>query len=60
MEATIACTDMHIARRFAKLLECPGIFELQCCEDVSSVELCGAVKNVIALGAGPLRAQQDI
>ena len=48
----MACLDESVARRIAALLECPNTFHLQCSDDVATVELCGAVKNVVALGAG--------
>jgi glycerol-3-phosphate dehydrogenase (NAD+) len=51
VEATMACRDENISRRLSPLFDCPS-FRIQTVTDVTSVELCGAVKNVIAMGGG--------
>lgn len=50
-EATVASADIEIARSVAELFDSDN-FRMQLSTDVSTVELCGALKNVIALGAG--------
>lgn len=50
-EATVACGNRDNAIAVAELLEC-DTFRTEITYDVSSVELCGALKNVYALGAG--------
>ena len=51
MEATVACRDSSVARTVSDLLDCP-CFRTSYSSDVITVELCGALKNVIAMGAG--------
>ncbi|HFD80066.1 MAG TPA: NAD(P)-dependent glycerol-3-phosphate dehydrogenase [Gammaproteobacteria bacterium] len=48
---TIASTDADFARRVVELVHCP-VFRAYTSEDVIGVELGGAVKNVLAIGAG--------
>ena len=51
VEATVACEDLEIAKSVANIFNC-SCFRTQTCTDVSTVELCGALKNIIALGSG--------
>eukprot|EP01039_Chlorochromonas_danica_P003696 gene3696-4044_t len=50
-ETTVACWSREVAHRVAELFACPT-FNVEVAEDVASVELLGALKNVFALGAG--------
>ncbi|KAF8823021.1 putative glycerol-3-phosphate dehydrogenase (gpdh), partial [Cardiosporidium cionae] len=50
-EATIGYTDMESAIIWQQLLDTP-YFKINGVPDVAGVEVCGAVKNVIALAAG--------
>jgi len=49
--AVIAAQDVALAERARELMESPKFF-LSTSDDVVGVELCGALKNIIALGAG--------
>lgn len=49
----IASTDPDTAKRFQQLLGTP-MFRAYTNEDVVGVELCGALKNIVALGAGAI------
>lgn len=49
-EATIGGTELY-ARRFQQLFQRP-YFRVNTVESAHAVELCGALKNVVALGAG--------
>merc|ERR1719238_1420730 len=50
-EATIGCTDLAIGEKWVKLFNTSD-FACSAVEDVAGAELCGALKNVVALGAG--------
>ena len=47
----VAARDIEVAKRVQEFLDSPN-FSIFICDDVVGVELCGALKNVIALGAG--------
>jgi len=49
--SVIAAQDVALAERARELMESPKFF-LSASDDVIGVELCGALKNIIALGAG--------
>lgn len=49
--ADIACTDQHIASLLQELFSTPT-FRIRTTTDVVGVELAGAFKNVLAIGAG--------
>jgi glycerol-3-phosphate dehydrogenase (NAD(P)+) len=49
--AVVACVDAHVAGVFQDLLHGPT-FRVYTSSDVVGVELCGALKNVIALATG--------
>ncbi|MBC8276033.1 MAG: NAD(P)-dependent glycerol-3-phosphate dehydrogenase [Chloroflexi bacterium] len=49
--SVIAGQDMEVARKVQGLLDSPN-FSVFPSDDIVGVELCGALKNVIALGAG--------
>ena len=50
-ETTIASSNLDIAKLIAYLFHCET-FRAQTTDDISTVELCGALKNIVALGAG--------
>lgn len=50
--ATIASSDLNIAKRAQELLNVPSLFRLYTNEDVIGVELGGSLKNVIAIASG--------
>merc|ERR1719409_1919778 len=51
VEATIGCTDLEIGKKWCKLFNTSD-FKVDPVQDVAGAELCGALKNVVALGAG--------
>jgi glycerol-3-phosphate dehydrogenase len=51
VESTLACEDLTTALALKDIFQSPT-FQVQVCQDVTTVELCGAFKNVIAMGAG--------
>jgi glycerol-3-phosphate dehydrogenase (NAD(P)+) len=51
--SVVAAEDIEVAKRVQKLLESPH-FYVFVSDDLVGVELCGALKNVIAIGAGIL------
>merc|ERR1711897_81355 len=50
-EATLGCTAVEHQETLAKLFDCET-FRVTAVDDIAGVELCGALKNVVALGAG--------
>ena len=50
-EAAIGCTDMSLAPIFQKLFQTYK-FNVTVTNDVSAAEVCGALKNIVACGAG--------
>jgi glycerol-3-phosphate dehydrogenase len=53
VESTLACQNLQ-ALQMLKHICCAPTFRLQLYADISTVELYGALKNVVALGAGVL------
>lgn len=51
VEATVSSIDISVAKTVADLFRSPQ-FQTEISTDQSTVELCGALKNVIAIGAG--------
>ncbi|NJI29821.1 glycerol-3-phosphate dehydrogenase (NAD(+)), partial [Aeromonas veronii] len=50
-ETTIGCRDMKIAQTLRDLFQTPN-FRVVVVDDVDAVEICGALKNIVACGAG--------
>lgn len=50
-EATVGCKDAIMGRVFKDLFQTP-YFRIVVVDDEESVELCGALKNIVAVGAG--------
>ncbi len=50
--ATVASSNLEIAKRAQELLNVPSLFRLYTNEDVVGVELGGSLKNVIAIASG--------
>jgi len=50
-ETTVAAESEEVARDIASLFHCDTL-RTDVTDDISTVELCGALKNVVALGAG--------
>ena len=51
VEATLGCPDIDVGNGLKPIFDCPT-FRITCISDVPTVEICGAVKNVIAMGGG--------
>jgi len=50
-EATVGYKDKAVGELFQKLFDCP-FFRVNIVDDVAGVELCGALKNIVAIAAG--------
>eukprot|EP01034_Spumella_vulgaris_P037572 gene37572-46347_t len=51
VEATVGSIDINVGKVVSALFNSPE-FQTEVCTDQSTVELCGALKNIIAIGAG--------
>lgn len=51
VESTLACKNLSIAASLRSLFETSN-FRIELSADIAGVELCGALKNIIALGVG--------
>lgn len=56
-ETTIGCTDLDVGKCFKKLFETEN-FRVTVVDDVSTVEMCGALKNIVACAAGFVQGLQ--
>ena len=50
-EATVASSDLKVANKIKHLFE-DEKFRIHTSTDIATVELCGALKNIVAMGAG--------
>merc|ERR1712151_1379431 len=50
-EATLGCTAVEHQETLVKIFDCEP-FRVTAVDDIAGAELCGALKNVVALGAG--------
>lgn len=50
-ETTVGADSLEVAKQIASLFQCDTL-RADVTDDISTVELCGALKNVVALGAG--------
>lgn len=50
-EATVGCKDKDLGRTLKEIFQAP-YFRINVVPDVETVELCGALKNIVAVGAG--------
>jgi glycerol-3-phosphate dehydrogenase (NAD+) len=51
VESTAACRNPDISNLVAEIFH-SSCMQIDTCQDVATVEICGAVKNVIAMGGG--------
>ena len=51
VESTVACDDKRVAKIVQSIFNSKQ-FRVDCCTDVVTVELCAALKNVVAMAAG--------
>ncbi len=56
-ETTIGCKDKSQWQMWKDLFHC-NYFKVNCVEDAHTVELCGALKNIVAVGAGIVDAYE--
>lgn len=54
-ETTIGCSEKSLWPMWKELFHC-SYFKVNCVRDVQTVELCGALKNAVAVGAGVIDA----
>lgn len=50
-ESTIGCSDLQVAFLLKNLFQTPN-FRISVTQDSATVEICGALKNIVACGAG--------
>lgn len=50
-ESTIGCSDLEVGFMLKNLFQSPN-FRISVTQDASTVEICGALKNIVACGAG--------
>jgi glycerol-3-phosphate dehydrogenase (NAD+) len=58
-EATVGCKDPQAAAVVSRIFDSP-VFHTDTTTDVASVEFCGALKNVVAIGAGTTVLPRDM